>query len=128
MNVLAAIVVVIPLLMFTTPLSYILRSEIVYWSLLLASLLFPWIAFEIVQNGLWKYDLMWFLVTMNATIALVLYKLFDRIILKIKGRRLFFFWRGHSLPMEESWLDAVFQVFLMMLPLLWIFIGKAVFQ
>lgn len=128
MNVLAALVIIIPLILFLTPISMILRSEIVYWSLLLTSLLFPWIAFEIVRNGLGNYDLMWFLATVNSTIVLGLYKLFDRFILKTKGRHLFISWKGHYLHTDDSWLDLIFQIILMMIPVLWIGIWKWIFE
>jgi len=128
MYTLGAFAVLIPLVLFMTPLSYILRSGIVYWSLLLASLLFPWIAFEIVQNDLGKYDAVWFMTAINMTAVLVLYKLFDRIILKTKDRHLFLYWRGRSsFPPNESLLDMFFQFFLMILPVCWIWIGQAIF-
>ncbi len=128
MNVLAALAVIIPLVLFTTPLSYILRSEIVYWSMLLASLLFPWIAYEIVQNDLGKYDVFWFVAAVNSTIVLGLYKLFDRFMLKIKGRHLFISWRGHYLHTDDSWLDVIFQIVLMVVPALWFWVGQALFK
>lgn len=129
MNLLAALSVGIPLFLFNTPLSYILRSAIVYWSLLLASLLFPWIAFEIVQNDLGKCDVMWFVTTINSTIELILYKVFDRIILKTKGRHLYFYWRGRNyMPLSESWLDLIFQLLLTGIPILWFWIGQAIFE
>jgi hypothetical protein len=129
MNLLAALSVVIPLFLFNTPLSYILRSAIVYWSLLLASLLFPWIAFEIVQNDLGKYDVMWFVTTINSTIELILYKVFDRITLKTKDRHLYFYWRGRNyLSLSESWLDLIFQLLLTGIPILWFWIGQAIFE
>lgn len=127
MNQLCALVVGIPLVLFITPFFYILRSELVYWALLLISLLFPWIAFEIVRNDLWNYDVIWFVTSINSTTLLVLYKLFDRLILKLFDRPLFITWRGHYLPMNEGWLDLFFQLLLIALPAFWFGIGSWIF-
>lgn len=127
MNELSSFVLIFPLILFITPIAAILRSEIVYWSMLLASLLFPWIAFEIVQNGLGDYNGTWFETTVSPTAVLLLYKLFDRIILKLFGRHLFITWRGHYLSMNEGWLDILLQVILIFSPVAWFWMGEAVF-
>jgi len=121
------IVIIIPIILFVTPVAVILRSGIIYWSLLLGSLLFPWIAFEIVQNDLGIYDANWFVVTASLTTDLGLYKLFDKCILKMKGRHLFIAWRHHTLPLKESWLDLIFQYILIFLPLFLLLIGREIF-
>ena len=123
-----AIVILIPIILFVTPVSAILKSGMIYWSLLLASLLFPWIAFEIVQHDLGIYDENWFVVSVSLTTALWLYKLFDRCILKLKGRPLFITWRHHTLPLKESWLDLIFQYILIFLPLTFLLIGRKFFH
>ncbi len=128
MDHLLEIVVLIPIILFVTPIAVILRSGIVYWSLLSGSLLFPWIAFEIVQNDLGIYDVNWFVVTVGLTTDLSLYKLFDKYILKIKGRHLFITWRRHTLPLKESWLDLIFQYILIFLPLIFLLIGGVAFK
>lgn len=74
----------------------ILRSEIVYWSLfLVASLLFPCLAYLIVQNGLGNYDVAWFITAIGLTSTLLMYKLFDQLVLKLFDRHLFITWKGH---------------------------------
>jgi hypothetical protein len=128
MNALVTLVVAIPLVLFNSPLSYILRSEIVYWAMLLVSLLFPWIAYEIIQNDLGKYDVFWFVTTVNMTTCLGLYKLFDQIILKLYNRHLFISWKGHYLHKNESWLDLIMQLILILLPAIWFWIGVAIFK
>lgn len=119
MNELSSFVLIFPFILFITPIAAILRSEIVYWSMLLASLLFPWIAFEIVQNGLGDYNGKWFETTVSPTAVLLLYKLF--------GRHLFITWRGHYLSMNEGWLDILLQVILIFSPVAWFWMGEAVF-
>lgn len=128
MNQLFSIAFIVPVILFIAPIGVVLRSEIVYWSMLVASLLFPWIAYEIVENNLGTYDVKWFVSTVTLPALFLLYKLFDRCILKLKGRHLFLAWKGYHLPTNESWLDLIFQIFLMMSPLVWFEIGKWIFD
>ncbi|MNK05396.1 hypothetical protein D3C87_232780 [compost metagenome] len=120
------LVFIIAIILFMTPISRVLRSEIVYWSCLIASLLFPWIAYEVVRNELGTYDVNWFVSTITLTTLLLLYKLFDNYILRTRGRNLFIAYRGHHLGMKEGWLDLIFQFILIFLPLIWFFIGKVI--
>jgi len=127
MNQLFSIVFILPIVLFVIPLGFVLRSEIVFWSALFASLLFPWIAYEIVQNDLGNYDLYWFVASVSPTTLLFLYKLFDWVILKLYNRHLFITWKGYSLPIKEGWLDLIMQFVLISSTLIWFWVGKAIF-
>lgn len=128
MKTLFAIVLVIPIILFIIPLFFVLRSEIVYWSLLLASLLFPWIAYEIVQNNLGEYNVEWFVVSISTTTVLGLYKLFDWIILKLFGRHVRLFWQRREFPKNAEWIDLIMKVILISLPIIWFWIGRTIFK
>lgn len=127
MNQLFSIVFILPIILFVIPIGFVLRSEIVFWSVLLTSLLFPWIAYEIVQNDLGKYDLYWFVVSVSPTTLMCLYKLFDWVILKLYKRHFFITWKGNYLPLKEGWLDLIMQFVLIFSTQIWFWVGKAIF-
>ena len=128
MNILSGIVTAIPIFLFVSPIAVILRSKIVYWSLLVASLLFPWIAYLIVRNGLGSYDAAWFITTVGLTTTLLMYKLFDLLILKVFDRHLFISWNNNYPPLNQGWLDIPLQFILIFSPVFWFWIGKAIFN
>lgn len=128
MNQLFAFICVTPFFLFGLPsVSFILRFEIVYWPLLAVSLIFPWISYELVQNNLGNYDEYWFVSTVTLPVLMLLYKLFDNYMLRIKKRHLFTLWSARNLPINEGWTDILMQVILIVSPLFWLLIGAVVF-
>ncbi len=112
-----------------TPAYYLLRGYFLYYLFLGISLLFPWIAYELMSNGLEPCNTSLLVAAFSPLLFMILFKWFDKIIQKRYNRHLYFHFKGYYFgSFRESWLDLIFQLSLSFSPFLIALIGKLIFS